>query len=227
MMRRTMIALVAVAGSSALGYVMERSMPNAIPIGHVTGPARSFLFDDPLSPVIGNPQGTLTIVEFYDYRCPYCRVMRPRLRTLLADDKAVRLILKEWPIFGGISIYAAKVALASAWQGRFAAVHDALFALPRTIDRSSVRMAARGAGVDLARLDRDMASRALELDAALARNDAVARSLGFQGTPDFVIGAATVVGAISEGDLRRLVAKQKAAGPARVNQHAGPGDHRA
>jgi protein-disulfide isomerase len=75
--------------------------------------------------VLGNPRGAVTVVEFFDYRCPYCRIMEPRLHELLTQDKSVRLVLKDWPIFGGVSVYAAQVAIAAGWQGKYAPVHDA------------------------------------------------------------------------------------------------------
>jgi protein-disulfide isomerase len=73
----------------------------------------------------------VTVVEFFDYRCPCCRIMEPRLHELLTEDPSVRLVLKDWPIFGGMSVYAAQVAIAAGWQGKYAPVHDALFTLPR------------------------------------------------------------------------------------------------
>jgi protein-disulfide isomerase len=210
-MKRTLIALAAVIALSAgLGYVMARSSSQVVPLAEAAGLDVPALLHDPASPVAGNLAGALTMVEFFDYRCPYCRMMQPRLQSLLKQDRKVRLVLKEWPIFGGISIYAAKVALASGWQGKFLAVHDALFALPRAMDRASVRATARGAGVDLGRLDRDITAQAAELDQMLARDDQEARALGFQGTPGFVVGKVVVPGALSGPGLRHLVAEQQA-----------------
>ena len=164
------------------------------------------------APTIGNPVGRVTIVEFFDYRCPYCKVMEPRLRSVLAEDKGVRLVLKQWPVFGGVSILAARVALASEWQGKFQAVHEALFALPLPFDGAAVRAAARGAGVDLARLDADLAARGAELDMTLAANAAEAGELKFAGTPGFVIGRQTAPGALPRDLLDKLIAQARAAG---------------
>ncbi|MDE2516608.1 MAG: DsbA family protein [Rhodospirillales bacterium] len=217
----TLAILVALA--AGLGYQLAATSPLAPPAdaagsdgagsgapGGAAGPNVAGLLDDAASPVVGNPAGRVSMVEFFDYRCPYCRAMQPAITALLAQDKSVRLVLKEWPIFGGVSIYAAKVALAANWQGKFLAVHDAIFALPRPMDQASVRAAAAKAGVDMARLDRDLKQRDGELDAALARNQREARALGFQGTPGLVIGRVVVPGALSEADLRHLVAEQKA-----------------
>jgi protein-disulfide isomerase len=164
---------------------------------------------DPNSPVLGNPKGAVTVVEFFDYRCPYCRIMEPRLHELLTQDKSVRLVLKDWPIFGGVSVYAAQVAIAAGWQGKYAPVHDALFTLQRTMDRDAVRNAARKAGVDLAQLDRDLSARSAEIDRILGKTDVEARTLQLQGTPGFVIGHNLVPGALSLEDLEHLVAKAK------------------
>ena len=129
------------------------------------------LLHDPNSPVLGNPRGAVTVVEFFDYRCPNCRMMEPRLQELVTQDKSVRLVLKDWPIFGGMSVYAAQVAIAAGWQGKYAPVHGALFTLPRTMDRDAVRNAARKAGVDLAQLDRDLSARGAEIDRILGKPD--------------------------------------------------------
>lgn len=163
------------------------------------------LFDDPASPVAGNPKGKVTIVEFFDYRCPYCRMMEPILNDILKHNKQVRLIMKDWPIFGGISVYAAQVAIASGWQGKYLAAHDALFALPRTMDRASIRDAVQKAGVDLKQLDRDLSQRASDINAILARNNEEAQALHLQGTPGFVIGKIVVPGALTEDQLQQLV----------------------
>jgi protein-disulfide isomerase len=160
---------------------------------------------DPYAPVTGNPVGSVTVVEFFDYRCPFCRTMEPTLDALVAKDKRVRLVFKEWPIFGGASVTAARIALAASWQGKYAAVHQALFKLPRTMDEPSIRQAAATAGVDLARLDHDLATRGKELDVALARVDGEARAIGFQGTPGVLVGALVAPGAIPAHELDTMV----------------------
>ena len=138
---------------------------------------------DPAAHFAGSPAGSVTVVEFFDYRCPYFRTMQPTLEALIARDNRVRVLFKEWPIFDGASILASHVALASAWQGKFAAVHAALFSVPRTMDAASIRQVAAGAGIDLDRLDHDLTTRAAEIDAALARVNGEARAIGFEGRP--------------------------------------------
>lgn len=164
------------------------------------------------APTIGNPVGRVTIVEFFDYRCPYCKVMEPRLRSVLAEDKGVRLVLKQWPVFGGVSVLAARVALASEWQGKFQAVHEALFALPLPFDEAAVRSAAQDAGVNLARLDADLIARDAELNATLAVTATEAQELKLVGTPGFVMGRQVVPGALPRENLNKLIAQDRAAG---------------
>lgn len=204
--KRVSWSRLAVVSALAIGvaYLVAASPPGVTSAAHA---------DVPLSaaPVIGNPLGRVTIVEFFDYRCPYCRIMQPRLQALLADRHDVRLVLKEWPVFGGVSVYAAKVALASAWQGKFEPVHDALFALPLPFDEAAVRAAAQKAGVDMTRLDHDLSTRGSEIDTELTANAVEAQKLGFPGTPGFVIGHETVPGALSRRDLDRLISQARSA----------------
>lgn len=190
-----------------LSSASAASIPDAI---------ASSIGDDKGAPVGGNPLGSVTIAEFFDYRCPYCRIMQPTLDALVARDRRVRIVFKEWPIFGGASVTASRVALAASWQGKYAAVHAALFKLPRTMDEAAIRQAAAEAGVDMARLDRDLASRGKEIDAELARVNGEARALGFQGTPGFVIGSLVAPGAVPASELSKLV-DRAAQNPPRPN----------
>ena len=167
------------------------------------------MFADPDAPVLGNPHGTLPIAEFFDYRCPFCRRMDPLIGRLLRENPDFRYVAKEWPVFGGPSTTAARVALAANWQGRFAAVNNALFATSG-LDEARTRAAAQGAGVDMVRLDRDLLTRSADLERMLGRVSEQAASLALQGTPGFVIGTYLVPGALSYDDLRNLVAKARA-----------------
>lgn len=168
------------------------------------------LFEHQNDPVLGNPAGRLAIAEFFDYRCPYCRRMHPVVSRLLREDHDIRFVAKNWPILGPVSRTAARVALAANWQGRFAAVHDALFSVPGKLDDAAVRDAATGADVDMLRLDHDLAQRADLLDDTLGDVALDAASLGLQGTPGFVIGPYLVPGALSYDDMRGLVDKARA-----------------
>lgn len=163
------------------------------------------LADAPVPTVVGNPQGSISIVEYFDYRCPYCRQMQATLGTLLAGDHRVRLVLKEWPIFGGVSVYAAKVAIAAGWQGRFAQMHDALWTVHAPMNEATIRAAARAAGVDVGRLDHDLLVHAGDIDRMLAENRAEAEALRLSGTPGLVVGQYVVRGAVSLHDLRGII----------------------
>jgi protein-disulfide isomerase len=137
--------------------------------------------------------------------------MHPVIRRLLEEDHDIRLVAMNWPILGPVSLTAARVALAANWQARFAAADDALFTVPGRLDEAKVRDAAASAGVDMARLDRDMAQRASAMEDALGDVALNAASLGLQGTPGFLIGSSLVRGALSYDDLRSLVEKARGA----------------
>ena len=202
-----MLAVVALL-AAGLAYEMAVQSPALMSTASAAALPKEVankLGTDPGAPSGGNPVGSVTVVEFFDYRCPYCRTMQTALDALTAKDRRVRLVFKEWPIFGGASVTAARIALAAGWQGKYAAVHEALFKLPRTMDEAAIRTAAGAAGVDMARLDRDLAARSGELDAALAKVDVEARMIGFQGTPGFVVGRFVAPGAVPPAEMDKLV----------------------
>ena len=151
------------------------------------------LFSDPKSPVLGNPDGDVTLVEFFDYQCGYCRAVFPVVMEALEEDGEVRLVMKEFPILGPGSGYAARAALAARGQGRYAGFHGALMSLRGPLSEAAVDAAARDAGLDLKRLKVDMAAPAV--DEQIAATMALARALTIDGTPAFVIGGALIQGA--------------------------------
>jgi protein-disulfide isomerase len=165
---------------------------------------RSEIFDDPGTPVGGNPKGDVTLVEFFDYRCPYCKQVQPRLQELLAGDRELRIAYKEFPILGPVSVVAARAALAAQRQGKYAAFHNAMMAASGQITEDTVYQVAGAVGLDADRLKRDMASP--QIDAGLKANHALAEALDITGTPGFVIGDQIVPGAIELSSLRDLVA---------------------
>ena len=136
--------------------------------------------------------------------------MHPLIARLLKENPDIRYLAKEWPVFGGRSIIAARVALAANWQGQFAAANDTLFAAVAPLDEQRIDAAARAAGVDMARMQHDLWSRDAELQNMLGRVAVKAASLGLQGTPGFVIGTYLVPGALSYDDLRKVVADVRA-----------------
>jgi protein-disulfide isomerase len=165
---------------------------------------RSEVFDDPATPVGGNPQGDVTIVEFFDYRCPYCKQVQPALQALLDQDHELRFVYKEMPVLGAPSVTAAHAALAARLQGKYEAFHAAMMATKGQITDDVVYQVAGSVGLDVGRLKHDMA--APEIDRAVKANLALASALDIRGTPGFIIGEHIVPGAIDLDALKNLIA---------------------
>jgi protein-disulfide isomerase len=161
------------------------------------------LLEDPETPIGGNPRGDVSLVEFFDYRCPYCKQVVPALDALLAKDKQLRLVYKEFPVLGPDSVHAARAALASRKQGKYEAMHRALMAVKGQIDEPAIMKVASSVGLDVERLKADMA--APEIDRALKANIKLAEALDIRGTPGFVIGDEIVPGAVSLEALKQLI----------------------
>jgi protein-disulfide isomerase len=170
---------------------------------------RQELLQNPDSPVGGNPAGDVTVVEFFDYRCPYCRRMVPVVKALLAEDRGVRLVYKEFPILGEDSVLAARAALAAHRQGKYAEAHDRLMAEPEPLTRAAIVATLAKIGLDGERLRTDMD--APEIVTLIGREFALARALGIEGTPAFVVGGELVVGAVDPGTLRDLISRARRA----------------
>ncbi len=170
--------------------------------------SRAALTEDPDTPVIGKPDADVTIVEFFDYRCQYCRRVVTAIRKLIEEDDKIRLVMKEFPILGPQSIQAARAALASVGQGKYEEFHFALMTEPGDMSDPHIRQIARIVGLDVERLQKDMQSP--DIDAMIRRNHELARALDINGTPAFVIGDAVVPGAIDLSTLKRLVAEARA-----------------
>lgn len=141
--------------------------------------------------------------------------MRPVLNGLLASDPKVRIVYRDWPIFGPASREAARAAIASQWQHRHAAFHEALLTSTARLDSAGIRAAATRAKVDWPRLQRDLKTHGREIDALLARTDAIASAIGFNGTPAFIVGSQVVAGAVDLPALRRIVATARSKSEAR------------
>jgi protein-disulfide isomerase len=161
------------------------------------------LLRDPASPVGGNPQGDVTLVEFFDYNCPYCRQVVPHMAKAEASDPKLRIVYKEFPILGPNSTFAAKAALAAHRQGKYAALHKALMETKGTLVEKGVIETAGRLGLDVELLKKDMADPAIQ--AHIDRNLALARALQINGTPSFVIGEQIVPGAVDLATLERLI----------------------
>ncbi len=125
----------------------------------------------------------VNVVEYFDYNCPFCKKMTPALTQLLAGDKKIALIYKDWPILGDASVYAARCALAAQWQGRYLQAHDALLSGPRFSQDDQVESILRDAGINVEKLKKDLVSHSQDIAAMLARNDAGGGRAGTQGYP--------------------------------------------
>jgi protein-disulfide isomerase len=165
---------------------------------------RSEIFDDPATPVGGNPRGDVTIVEFFDYRCPYCKQVLPSLQTLLKEDRQLRFIYKEMPVLGPASAVAARAALAAQRQGKYEAFHVAMMGTKGQINEDTVYKVAASVGLDVDRLKQDMA--APDIERSLKANLALAEALNIRGTPGFIIGDHIVPGALDLDNLKGMVA---------------------
>lgn len=165
------------------------------------------VFHDPDDPVGGNPNGDATLVEFFDYNCPYCKRMAPIMRQAEAADPKLRIVYKEFPILGPNSLFAAKAALAANKQGKYVAFHRGLYELRGPVDEAKVLEVAKAVGLDVARLKADM--QAPEISARLDRNIKLAQALGINGTPGFAIGDSVFTGATDLKSLQATIAASR------------------
>jgi protein-disulfide isomerase len=162
------------------------------------------LLNDPESPVGGNPNGDVTIVEFSDYQCPYCKKAFTAVKSVVASDGKVKLVYKDLPILGEASKIAAVAALASLKQGKHDVFHDALMTNTAKLDADRIFEIAASVGIDVARLKTDMEDP--KIKSIIDRNMALAQELGVRGTPAFVIGKQFVPGAVDASALKELIA---------------------
>ncbi len=163
--------------------------------------------------VAGNPDGKVTLVEFFDYNCGYCKRSLPDIMRLLKQDKDLKLIMKEWPILGPGSLYASRAALASRVQGKYWEFHLALMS-QRHVDQASVLDVAGQIGLDVDRLKADMNSPAVLK--TIKANMSTADTLGIQGTPAFVIGDQLFPGAVGFEKLSAAIDKVREDGGCKI-----------
>jgi protein-disulfide isomerase len=166
---------------------------------------------DPDIPATGNRDGDITIVEYFDYNCPYCRKLEPELRQVVQDDGKVKLVYKDWPVLGPVSIIAAKMALATKYQDKYVAAHDALMGTASRLTESRIRELLAGAGIDVDRAARDLETNAKAIDVILARNHDQATAFGFKGTPAFIIGKFRVPGVLTMAQFDQAIADARKA----------------
>jgi protein-disulfide isomerase len=165
------------------------------------------IFTDAATPVAGNPIGDVTLVEFFDYHCPYCKAVAEPLAQLLKEDKGVRLVLKEFPILGDDSKLAAKAALAAAAQGKYWEFHQALLEHRGPFDVDVIEAIAGRVGLDAKKLLADMQD--AKTQPLIDSNRKLADSLDIGATPTFIIGNQVVEGAIPLDQIKALIKKAR------------------
>jgi protein-disulfide isomerase len=165
------------------------------------------LLRDPADPVKGNPRGDVTLVEFFDARCGYCKLLHPTMDQLLKADPGIRVVLKDLPILGPASVTASKALLAAQKQGKYLPFQDALMRLRGEPTEAVLKTEAERAGLDWARIKRDMEDP--EIARRLAGNLALAQALSIEGTPAIVVGDRLVPGAVDLETLKQLVAEAR------------------
>lgn len=173
--------------------------------------SRDSVLRDSEIPSLGNPKGDLTIVEFFDYQCPYCKKVMPELAQLVKEDGNIRLVLKDWPVFGDVSVAAAKSVLASKYQNKYTEAHQALIGASTKLTEASIHDLLAAAGVDVARATSDLQTNQKAIDNLLSRNSDQAEAFGFQGTPGFIVGTFRVPGVLEMSVFKQVIADARAA----------------
>ena len=176
-------------------------------IGKMLVAYRKQIFENPQSPIAGNPKGDVTIVEFFDYQCGYCKAVMDRLLKTVKGDGKIRLVFKEFPILGPNSVFAARAALASRNQGKYFEFHELLMGFKGKLSQEAVFVLAKSIGLDTKRLAKDMNDP--KIREVIARNFQLAQILKINGTPAFIIGDRLVPGAISKQQLDAYIASAR------------------
>jgi protein-disulfide isomerase len=170
------------------------------------------LFNSPRQVVLGNPQGDVTFVEFFDYNCGYCKRALSDMTTLLGNDPKLKVVLKEFPVLGPGSVEAAQVAVAVRMQDKtgkkYLEFHQKLLGGRGQADKAKALAAAKDVGLDMARLDKDMKSD--EVSKTIEESMKLAEALGLNGTPSYVIGNDVVIGAVGLAALNQKIQAARA-----------------
>jgi protein-disulfide isomerase len=204
-------------GAIALGAASLAVAPR-LALAQGGEPSEAPVLRDPEVPVTGNVQGDISIVEWFDYQCPYCRKLEPELRQVVQDDGKVRLVLKDWPILGPVSVVAARMALACKFQDKYLQAHDAMMGVSSRLTEPRIAELLAGAGVDVDRARRDLDANAKTIDAILARNAEQATAFSFKGTPAFIVGKFRVPGVLTMAQFEQVIADARKANMGRSSQ---------
>lgn len=194
-----MTVVVAVMSAAALGEGFDDTL------------SRDAVLRDPEIPVLGNPQGDLTVVEYFDYQCPYCKKLAPEVAQVVRDDGKIRLVLKDWPIFGAVSKSAAQLALATKYQNKYQEAHDALIGAREKLTEANIPELLTKAGVDVEKAREDLQAHQRAIDDVLVHNSKQADAFGFAGTPGFIVGFFRVPGVVETKVFKQIIADARAA----------------
>jgi protein-disulfide isomerase len=165
---------------------------------------KAALFNPPEGTVLGNPKGDVTLVEFFDYNCGYCKQVFPTLMETVKEDGKVKLVVKEFPILGNPSVVASRAALASRKQNKYTEFHTAMLNHRGTLNEETIMKIAADVKLDVKKLQADM--KAPEINEVLTKNHQLAEQLGIQGTPAIIVGDTLVPGALQKDHLKELIA---------------------
>lgn len=200
--RRRLLTVSAALGLGATlpAFAQSSDRPNPMPED-----LRKAIERDPNAPVLGNPEGNLTLTEFFDYNCPFCRQMVEVVQQLISSDPQLRVVYREWPVFGEGSDVAARASLASLRQGKYWQFHAALMAMKDRAAEATVMRVARQIGLDVTRLRADMERP--EVDEHISTSFQLADHMGLMGTPTFIAGDEAVFGRMSLKEAQDLVAR--------------------
>lgn len=208
MISRTILRL---AGVAAVAAVMGSLSPVVAQAQERDVLSREMVLRDPEIPALGNPNGDLTIVEWFDYQCPYCKKIAPDLAKVVKEDGKIRLVHKDWPILGDASKYAARLALAARYQNKYPAAHHALISHTGRLTDAVTEEVLAKAGIDVAKAKSDLETRGKEIDAVISRNNEQAEAFGFNGTPSYIVGTFRVPGGLSIEMFKRAIADAREA----------------
>jgi len=166
---------------------------------------------DPDIPASGNPKGDVTIIEYFDYQCPYCRKIAPDLRAVVKEDGKVKLVSKDWAILGPVSVYAAGLVLATRYQNKFIEAQEAMISLNTKLTEQVARDTLAKAGIDVDRALTDLSANKDAIVAKLKQIDKQATAFGFKGTPSFIVGKFRIPGPISKEHFKLAIADARKA----------------
>ncbi|MGR3199553.1 MAG: DsbA family protein [Paracoccus sp. (in: a-proteobacteria)] len=192
--------LLASAGAFAALPVLAQERSNPMP-----EELRDALERDPTAPVLGNPDGNITLTEFFDYNCGFCRKMLPVMQQLVTGDPDLRVVYREWPVFGPGSEFAARASLASLPTGKYWRFHAGMLGMRGRAEEASVMRIARDVGLDEAELRERMESDAVAKH--ISTSFLLADHMGLMGTPTFICGDEAVFGEMTLQEMRDLVAR--------------------